>query len=623
MDKFFIFIILIFNFCLSVNGQKDTLVDLSFNKKLIQFSSSEDYQIFKLNKNNTTSKKALSLPFIDDFSQQHFYPDGSKWIDNNVYINTNYAVNPISYGVATFDGLNSIGYPYDFLNPTSWGIADYLTSKTIDLTIVTDSVFLSFYYQPKGVGNEPAPKDSLRLEFFRKSDSTWVRKWAVPGSALAPFKKVMIPVDTSFQNDAFQFRFKNYATLSGNVDHWNLDYIYLNDNRNHADTALNDVALTRDFYNMLNEFTAMPYTHYKVDSISSISNMAASINVEYRNNSDTLRNVYYKYEVFDDGGAGASIEIYPAGASTQSALSYSSLIAPQAVYDSPLNDFYFPIDDTAKTKVYQIKNYFNLSNGSITDFNQNNDTVYSYQVFGNYYAYDDGSAEAGYGVFGIGSKVANQFNIKLSDTLVALDIYFNPVTYIQSAKSFRLKIWSSLSPEVVVYQQSSYFNPVYSFTNELVTFNLDYPIYLPTGTYYFGYENITEDFLTTGYDLNNDNSNRIFMNTEGIWENSNYAGSLMIHPVFKYDDEVVIGINEITETDSERLIYPNPSTGIIFLNKITPVQILVFDVFGKKVVELPKAVYNKIDLSHLSNGVYFLNISDNNTSQVEKIIISK
>jgi allantoicase len=46
-------------------------------------------------------------------------------------------------------------------------------------------------------------------------------------------------------------------------------------------------------------------------------------------------------------------------------------------------------------------------------------------------------------------------------------------------------------------------------------------------------------------------------------------------------------------------------------------------VFGKKVVELPKAVYNKIDLSHLSNGVYFLNISDNNTSQVEKIIISK
>ncbi|MBI2281045.1 MAG: T9SS type A sorting domain-containing protein [Bacteroidetes bacterium] len=619
MDKFFIFVILIFSFCLSADGQKDTLVDLGFNKKLVQYSTTEDYQIFKTGKGNTTSKKALALPFVDDFSQQHFYPNASKWMDNNVYINTNYAVNPISYGVATFDGLDSTGYPYDFLNPTSWGVADYLTSKTIDLTVVTDSVFLSFYYQPKGIGNQPEPKDSLRLEFFRKSDSTWVRQWAVIGSALAPFKKVMIPVDTSFQNDAFQFRFKNFATLSGNVDHWNLDYVYLNDNRNHADTALNDVALTRDFYNMLNEFTAMPYTHYKLDSIG---NMATSIAVEYKNNSDTLRNVYYKYEVFDDGGAGASIEEYPTGTSTQDVDPYSSKLISHAVYNLPLNDFYFPVDDTAKTKVYQIKNYFNLTNGSITDFNQNNDTVYSYQVFGNYYAYDDGSAEAGYGVFGIGSKVANQFNIKLSDTLVALDIYFNPVTYIQSAKSFRLKIWSSLSPEVVVYQQSSYYNPIYSFTNELVTFNLDYPIYLPAGTYYFGYENITEDFLTTGYDLNNDNSNRIFMNTEGIWENSNYAGSLMIHPVFKYD-EVVVNVNELAEKNTNTLIYPNPSTGIVYLNSNSPLQVVVFDVSGKKIVELPKGIYNKIDLSVLSNGIYFLNIYNNNQSQIEKIIISK
>lgn len=620
MTKFFIFIILIFNFCLSVNGQKDTLVDLSFNKKLIQFSSSEDYQIFRINKDNTHSKKALSLPFIDDFSQQHYYPDGSKWIDNYVYINSNYAINPISYGVATFDGLDSIGYPYDFLNPTSWGIADYLTSKTIDLTVVTDSVFLSFYYQPKGIGNQPEPKDSLRLEFFRKSDSTWVRQWAVPGSALASFKKVMIPVDTSFQNDAFQFRFKNYATLSGNVDHWNLDYVYLNDNRNHTDTALFDVTLTRDFYNMLNEFTAMPYTHYKIDSLS---NMATAIDVEYRNNSDSIRYPYYYYEVFEDYGAGASIHKYPFSPSTKPVPAYSSITESQAVYNLPVDSFYFPVDDTAKTKIYQIRNYFGLTQGAITDFNKTNDTVYSYQVFSNYYAYDDGSAEAGYGVFGIGSKLANKFTIKMSDTLVALDIYFNPVTYIQSLNTFKLKIWSSLSPENVVYEQSGFYNPTYSFTNELVTFNLDYPIYLPAGTYYFGYQNITEDFLTIGYDLNLDNSNKVFFNAEGIWENSNYAGSLMIHPVFKYDDEVVIGINEITKTDSERLIYPNPSTGIIFLNKITPVQILVFDVFGKKVVELPKAVYNKIDLSHLSNGVYFLNISDNNTSQVEKIIISK
>ena len=201
-------------------------------------------------------------------------------------------------------------------------------------------------------------------------------------------------------------------------------------------------------------------------------------------------------------------------------------------------------------------------------------------------------------------------------------MYFNPVTYNQVLKSFKLKIWASLSPEIVIYEQSGYYNPVYSFTNELVAFNLDYPIYLPAGTYYFGYQNITEDFLTIGYDLNNNNSNRVFFNTEGIWENSNYAGSLMIQPVFKYDD-VLVSVNEITEAESKKLIYPNPSTGIIFINSVSPVEVVVYDIYGKKVMELPKAVYNTIDLSRLSNGVYFLNISDNNQTQIEKIIISK
>lgn len=614
MSRLLIFIIIIISF-FSLKAQKDTLVDLGFNQRLInQMHIENSYGVLK--NEIITQKKALNLPFIDDFSQQHFYPDASKWLNNNVYINSNYAVNPPSYGVATFDGLDSTGYPYNFLNPTSYGIADYLTSKTIDLTSVVDSVFLSFYYQPQGLGNQPETKDSLRLEFYRKSDSSWVRKWAVPGSALSAFKKVMIPVDTSFQNDAFQFRFVNYATLSGNVDHWHLDYIYLNDNRTHADTAINDVALTGNFYNMLNGYTSMPYTHYKLDTLG---NMANSINVEYKNNHNSNYAVFYKYQVIEDNGTGAVIETYPSTTSSKNVAAYSSLIEPQAVYDLPLNNFYFPLD-TSSTKVFQIKNYFDLN--SVIDFNQKNDTVYSYQVFGNYYSYDDGSAEAGYGVLGINSKLANQFNIKKSDTLIALDIYFNPVTFNHSAKSFKLKIWSSLNPEVVVYEQSGYYNPIYSFTNELLKFNLDYPIYLLAGTYYFGYENITEDYLTVGYDLNNDNSNKVFYNAEGVWENSSYNGTLMIHPVFKYDD-VVVNVDEVA-FDSKMNIYPNPSSGVVFIkNGVNPISILVFDIYGKKVAELSKGVYFQIDLSNLSNGVYFLNIFSNNKTQIEKIIISK
>ncbi|HRN41476.1 MAG TPA: T9SS type A sorting domain-containing protein, partial [Vicingus sp.] len=601
-------------------AQKDSLVDIGSNNKIIeQRRLQQNVSANRYYSDSNKKKASLSLPFLDDFSQYHFYPDGSKWADVNVFINTNYAVNPISYGVATFDGLDSTGYPYNFINPTSYGIADYLTSKPIDLTTVVDSVYLSFYYQPKGMGNQPEAKDSLRLEFFRKSDSTWVRKWAVPGAALAPFKLVMIPVDVQFQSDSFQFRFKNYATLSGNVDHWNVDYVYLNDNRTFSDTALNDVALTRNYYNMLNGYSAMPWTHYMVDTLN---NMSSVINVEYRNNHNSTYSVFYEYNVITDNGAGAVIESYPTSTSFKAVNGYSSLVEPQAVYSSPLNDFYFPTDDTAKTKVFQLKNFFNISSGAVTDFNIKNDTVVSYQVFSNYYSYDDGSAEAGYGIEGVGAKLANQFTIKKSDTLVGIRIYFNPVTYNHSNKSFKLKIWSSLNPEVLIYEQVDYYNPIYSFTNEFLNYNLTTPILLPAGTYYFGYENITSDFLTLGYDLNTNSKYNIFFNAEGIWQNSNYDGSLMLHPLFKYND-AIIGVDEVENEKSTIKIYPNPSQGIFYVKTSQAIEAHVYDLLGNLVAHFPKQRHTSFNLNSLTNGVYFIHLTGEKNNLVEKIIISK
>ena len=411
MNKQTIYILIFSLLPLFSFAQKDTLLELGVNKRIISERVKEaknEASLLRKGTNFSALKKVNSLPFFDDFSQQEYYPDGSKWIDNAVYINSNYAVNPISYGVATFDGLDSTGYPYNFFNSTAQGVADYLTSKPIDLSNPTDSVYLSFFYQPQGLGNKPESADSLKLEFFRLSDSTWVRKWAAGGSSVQPFKQVMVPVDTAFHKTDFQFRFKNYATLSGNVDHWNVDYVYLNDNRNYLDTAVNDVALIGNFYNFLNEFTRMPWQHYISDTVG-MGFMATAIDVAYKNNSSTDYNVDYKYNVITDNGSGLIIEDYPAGLAGKPLLAYSTLVEPQFVYKSGANDFKFPYDDTATFKVFQVKNYFSI--GTL-DAHQENDTVVSYQVFGNDYAYDDGSAEVGYGVQGIGSKLAHQFSIK-------------------------------------------------------------------------------------------------------------------------------------------------------------------------------------------------------------------
>ena len=77
-----------------------------------------------------SSQTSISLPFLDDFSGNLSYPDNTLWEDNHVFINRTYPINPLSLGVATFDGLDSLGFPYNINSTTLNGeIADYLTSR--------------------------------------------------------------------------------------------------------------------------------------------------------------------------------------------------------------------------------------------------------------------------------------------------------------------------------------------------------------------------------------------------------------------------------------------------------------------------------------------------------------
>lgn len=614
--------------CSNLFAQKDTLMELGINNTVRAFynASLGDPNSPYLKKSTPNNKALLSLPFIDDFSQNYIFPNANLWQDMDAYVNSSFPDNPITFGVATLDGLDSTGTPYNFPLPTSYGIADHLTSQQIDLTTIIDSVFLSFYYQPQGNGNKPETKDSLRLEFFRQSDSSWVRMWGVAGSPNQPFQKVMIPVDTSFHNNEFQFRFINWATLSGNVDHWNIDYVYLNENRNHVDTALNDVSFITNHHSMLKELTSLPWSHYLTDTIGLVD---TAMHVTYRNNHSVVRNVQYKYEIIENNGSGSSIELYPTTASNKPVQAYSNFTEPQAVYNPPTNNFSFPSGLLAQTKVFQIKNYFTFF-GDPPDIHTNNDTVLSYQVFGSYYAYDDGSAEVGYGVQGIGSKLAHEFNIKKSDTLTAFQIYFNPIMNNLSAQTFRLKVWSSLSPEVEIYSQAAtlFTSPIYSNTNEFLNYNLDVPLYLTTGTYYFGWEKISSEFLNVGWDVNTNNRTKVHFNAVGVWQTASFDGTLMLRPVFGSFPDPQVSIEEDKLNDDFE-VYPNPTTDIIYFKnnslKNNSYHIQLIDVYGKVVTETEFSLSNKLDVSTIPNGIYILHFINNktNNSVIKKIIISR
>ena len=105
----------------------------------------------------------LSLPFWDDFSQiardtlGFPTPDTLRWTpeSTNVRINTGLAINPPTVGVASFDGVDARGRPY---NPAGAEgvLSDSLESRPINLAAVPEAerntVYLSFFLATTGVG---------------------------------------------------------------------------------------------------------------------------------------------------------------------------------------------------------------------------------------------------------------------------------------------------------------------------------------------------------------------------------------------------------------------------------------------------------------------------------------
>jgi hypothetical protein len=183
------------------------------------------------------------------------------WLDNRAFINSTYPIDPRSYGVATMDGLDQFGQPYNKNSPSTYGNADLLTSKPLYLggLVAADSLIFSFIYQAKGVGDFPNPRDSLVVEFRDQFTGDWRVVWAVPGfdhpdsvdlawrNGIFHVPVRIGPSDPQFYFNGGQFRFRNKASLAGNNDHWHIDYVRLDTGRTTRDTILGDIAFMYDY----------------------------------------------------------------------------------------------------------------------------------------------------------------------------------------------------------------------------------------------------------------------------------------------------------------------------------------------------------------------------------------
>jgi len=567
---------------------------------------------FKKDHNNLQKSdradSTLGLPFLDDFSNRWPAPDQGKWIDQAVYVNEDFPVNPLSIGVATFDGLDGAGNPYK--TTLIHGRADSLTSRYINLNYPpSDSIYLSFFYQPKGIGNFPEFIDTFKVEFKGRNDTAWRYAWSTKGEdypqTYRPFKAVMIPIkDTAFLKDSFQFRFRNYAQLNGSWDHWHLDYVRLDRNRNKNDTTYNDVAFMYRPSSLLHTYQSVPLSHFLP---SAEANMSVNYSISLTNNFPGSISKFYGYKFRNKAGlVRDSLDIEPQG---------PIVFRQEFEFSDPVKYIYeAPVPDLPWT-TFNLVHYLTENTDNIVA----NDTAFYQQILSNYYALDDGTAEERISINNNGGGlVAQRFDTYKSDTLRSIQFYFNKADDGVVQQPFNLNVWAGgpnvpgavLVDEGVVY-------PGYDGLNRFYTYVLAQPVFLPAGSYYFGWSQAVGFSMNVGFDRNFNNNERMFYNLTGTWFNYAAAeGTMMIRPIFgdsEYDTYVGLQENKKGEVPLEWNLFPNPSSSSTTINRTIASSSLVriTDLSGRLIFEQPwNSSLLDVNTANFSDGLYLISITD-------------
>lgn len=553
----------------------------------------------------------LDIPFFEDFTSTTIYPDSTRWRNNQVYVNSDFPINPPSYGVATFDFLTDLGAPYSPLEPLGIRAGDTLTSQAINLSDssgsaydASDSFFFSFFYQCRGLGDLITDDDSMRLEFLG-SDGKWSLVWTKGGDQIREFRQVIFPIiNSKYFHKAFQFRFLNMTHLWGNNNHWHLDYIYLNNHRGINDIYNDDYAIQSKPTSLLKTYSSMPYDHF----LNNTSLAADSIFFNVSNRNKVTINALVRHVEKNDGNTLVSTNFN----------------------DNAAN---IPGDGFAKRKVEGYgfaflsglpvvidRTYEIIESGRVNPvLFQGNDKIEVQQVFERYYAYDDGSAESGFGFNDLRDgegQVAISFDIAKADSLIAIGMHLTHNINDLSKERFTLKIWQDLDQDIVLFERiistdSLRLNPK---INGYYIIGLDSTLYVNAGKIYVGWSQDRNYNLGVGFDKNNGylaggvtmNKNIFFNIGDGWLPNSNAAlsGAPMIRPIFGATEPWSTSVNDVENTNFQ--LYPNPVQSVLNLSKPYS-SIRVFNTLGKQ-VDVKWIDSNTLNVNNLSPGVYYMKI---------------
>ncbi len=568
-----------------------------------------------------STPEALTLPFFDDFAAPAAVPSQQRWQSAGATLSDGHGLLPPTVGVATLDAIDATGHLYEKASISAFP-ADTLCSRPVRLDSLTpaDSVVLSFYYLPGGgrgnlwerVGDTPDADDSLFLDFYRAADSCWVTVWSRGGVSVdslvattgRDWQYVTLGLTDSVWFDSlFAFRFRNFCSLptvtkpglAGNCDYWHLDYVYLDRGRSLSPTPVfRDIAFVTAAPTLLADYRAMPARQYRM------ADMSDSLSVTITNLYNSELATRYSYAVLD--GRGDTLHSYDGGYRN------APVFLPDGTYQSspsharPPVAFAFPEGDTAVayTVVHVVRE------GVVGDSHGDNDTVRFRQVFDNYYAYDDGTAENGYGLTSTSSRVylAYRFDLNVEDTLTAVDLYFNRTAEGENEQvPFRLMVWANDNgqPGTVLYSDQHNRHPEFDGLNDFRRYVTESPVVVD-GSIFVGFEQSNNHYINLGFDRSFNTADRIYYLTGNRWQQSILSGSLMMRPCF--GAAATVGIAPQPHSPFTFHLYPNPASDYVTAEGFPEgAQIELYDVMGKKILA---ARTSRFSVSEVPSGVYIV-----------------
>ncbi len=525
-------------------------------------------------------------------------------------------------GDTIFSHMDSIlVYGYEYMGPEDTLLPNSTIESPCNLNVIYVLQDTFFLYDSLIV-----PCDSVLI-----LDTEWVNVWGAPGDSLETFledkgsffEQVMIPItDTTWFKEDFQFRFMNFGTVSeinswkSNTDQWHVDQVYLNAGRNINDLYEREVRFSEVPGSFIRDYSSMPYWQYYTGDYNW---QGDSIIVNINNRDSVSHTYYYRYYVQDETGD-------TLGAFTEKYEGYSNVIAPlrdQNIFS------YEPFTNPKVVYFYEEANFekadFRISHVVYDEELANiGDTIIFNEYFRNYFSYDDGTAEVGYGLTPGGAKLAYKFTLEHPDTIRGVQMFFNKTHANANDRIFDICIWDNNNgePGNLIYE---YKNQRPIFTDGLNEFGeYLFPdtniLRVSAGDIFIGWDQATNKNLNIGFDRNTNSREKIFYNVDGTWVGSSFDGSLMMR--------LVVGKNLLPpdEPDEKAAIVlelevnPNPpyadgNIKIVLPSGLNPdyhkyLYVRIFDIYGRRVFSAPYLDAKTVNVSWLTNGIYIVNILD-------------